>query len=306
MEDDTLGNYSNLEPPKLKAADTLKDKLSLLRALRPLIRQVESQAFLLDEEATVQNIIDSEVWLPTLSPSLEHWLDVMIVVDTFHLATDEQQKVLEFARLLSQFGIFRDVTKWSLDIDNEGDFYLTSGLFQNSSHKISRHPSNFLDPSGRRLILLLSKCTASFWTDGSVIELLEIWSHSSLTIIQLLPELLWGQTTLGLKIPEEVMSAGPMQSNRQLITRFSKQDVSQSEHDLLIPVITLEPKILDNWSKVVAGFSSAKTSAFNIRKTLDERKKNLIRRGKHILSEEERINWFKIIATPMEREKAGL
>jgi hypothetical protein len=309
-QSNTLVRPEFIKPVKLQDTPSLRNSLAIARALRPLLRRVISKIPSLDEEATIQRITKSGIYLPVLRPSLESWLDVMMIVDKSNLGKTEQRQLIEFSQLLSCSGVFRHVQVWNLDVDNVGEFYLTQELVSNASNRTVLHPRELLDPAGRRLILLLSSCTASFWHDGLIMKPLEIWAqHSCLTIIQMLPELLWAQTPLGIKIPEEITSFHSVSSNRSFIMQKPsslKQNDGVLKYDLVIPFITLGRESIKNWSSVIAGMGHAKTSGFVIKNTLDADKRNSIRKRTRILSEEERIGWFKITATPMERENAGL
>jgi len=56
-------------------APSLREPLTLLRALRPLMRRVPSPTEeIIDEVATVNTIADNGVFLPVMQPILEPWL----------------------------------------------------------------------------------------------------------------------------------------------------------------------------------------------------------------------------------------
>lgn len=296
-------------PFKVPTAPALLPLLGIARSLRPLRRQVPSRSkFVLDETATVERITEEKIWLPVLSPGLEPWLELALVIDEGASMMCYTQTIMEFKRLLKNYGLFRDVQTWRLDVDSRGKL----GLKVDSRlNQVTTNPKALIDPCGRRLILLLTDCTSPYWNDGSLVEILEIWAaHNSLTILQILPELLWVQTSLGVTTTEEFSSLMPGASNQSLILIKSScpnQADNISKSGLKIPVITLEPENLSNWSKVVAGFDHAKTRGFVFsRNIVGADQKNPIKRYTRVLSEEERIKWFKITATPAERKKAGL
>lgn len=126
----------------------------------------------------------------------------------------------------------------------------------------------------------------------------------------MLPELLWVQTSLGVTTTEEFSSWMPNASNQSLILIKSScpdQADNISKSGLKIPVITLNPENLSDWSKVIAGIAHAKTRGFVFsRNIVGADQNNSIKRYTRGLSEEERIKWFKITAMPAERKKEGL
>ncbi len=82
-------------------ARALPGGMAIARSLRPLRRRVESPAeFVLDEEATVDQIAETSVWAPTLRPALERWLDLALVVDTSGSMVVWRRSVAELRTIL--------------------------------------------------------------------------------------------------------------------------------------------------------------------------------------------------------------
>ncbi|QFS50950.1 hypothetical protein [Nostoc sphaeroides] len=117
-EKDTSGSNSGNLTFKVPDARSLREPLTLTRAMRPLMRRVPSSTnTVLDEAATVKRIADEKNWIPVLKPAMEPWLDIALVVDESASMLIWQHTITEFKRLLEHYGIFRDVRTWGLKID---------------------------------------------------------------------------------------------------------------------------------------------------------------------------------------------
>ncbi|NEQ87777.1 MAG: hypothetical protein F6K26_49700 [Moorea sp. SIO2I5] len=102
---------------KVPAAVALRNSLALGRALRPLMRKVPSATeTILDEEATVYQIAESNIWLPVLKPASERWLELALVVEKTSSTAVWKQTIIELQHLVKHHGAFRDVRTWELRI----------------------------------------------------------------------------------------------------------------------------------------------------------------------------------------------
>ena len=114
-------------PFQAPAVTALPNALDLGRSLRPLMRKVPSATqFVLDSEATVNQVIEQQIWQPVLLPAPERWLDLELVIEESPLSLvwrqtldDLKQKVLERA------GAFRSVRSWTLQ-NQDGKPHLIS------------------------------------------------------------------------------------------------------------------------------------------------------------------------------------
>ena len=71
---------------KVPDAPSLREPLTLARALKPLMRRVPSgRELVLDEAATIQRIADEGLWIPVLKSAVEPWLDLELVVCHFSI-----------------------------------------------------------------------------------------------------------------------------------------------------------------------------------------------------------------------------
>jgi hypothetical protein len=235
------------------AVPAIPNQLALSRALRPLGRKALSRKKTdPDERRTAERIADTGIWVPSIRPRLERWLDVALVVDSSASMAVWDQTVSELRGLLERTGMFRDVRHWHLDGDNTGGpTLLHSELGRN---RAGRDPAELIDPGGRRLILVVTDCVGHAWANGSIGQVLERWAHSGLVaMVQLLPQRLWVDCAPEF-VPVRMHSPAPGAPN----TRWSVQRLDVFGHDhritgVPIPVVQLETRWLSRWASLVAG-----------------------------------------------------
>jgi WD40 repeat protein/energy-coupling factor transporter ATP-binding protein EcfA2 len=247
-------------PIKVANPPSLRNLLALARSLRPLMKQVPSgRVEGLDEQATAQQIAEAGIWQPIVKPFLEPWLEIVLVADESTSMLIWRQTVLEFRKLLRNYGTFRDVQLWGLHCEG-AQVCLRPGIGFDALQQAARQPEELLDPSGRRLILLISDCVAPYWQDEVLIKTLKLWSQQSpVAIAQVLPEWLWVRTAI--RGYESVQLAGlePGVSNSQLKVDWSEvwQSVTDPQSGVCLPIVPLEPDSILTWSKMVMGQSNA-------------------------------------------------
>src|SRR5262249_49132414 len=114
--------------------------------------------------------------------------------------------IAEWKLLLERQGAFRDVRVWSMvwdDSQHDNDkqkLHLRPGLYSKGfSYQQELHNMReLLDPTGRRLVLIMSDCVSRIWRDGTINKALTTWGGKGpLAIIQLLPRHLWERSALG-------------------------------------------------------------------------------------------------------------
>ncbi|MEY3827442.1 MAG: hypothetical protein RLZZ148_2261, partial [Cyanobacteriota bacterium] len=108
-------------PLRVYDAPALREPLSLVRALKPIAQRFPSgRDYLLDEMATTQKIADEGVWLPVFCSSPEPWLRIELVIDESISLQIWHSTIRELARVLTNYGMFRDVRTWGL-VSQEGE-----------------------------------------------------------------------------------------------------------------------------------------------------------------------------------------
>ena len=87
--------------------------------MRPLKRKVPSASrFILNEEATINRIIERDIWLPVTKPEPERWLNLELVVEESRSAFIWQELIDEFQQILENQGAFRRIRVWTIKSKN--------------------------------------------------------------------------------------------------------------------------------------------------------------------------------------------
>src|SRR5579871_484802 len=206
-----------------KGGRALPDALAIARSLKPLMRTVPSRHdFILDEEATAQQFAENAgFWWPVLSALPERWLDVALVVDNGPTMVVWDQVVVELNRLLACQGAFRDVREWRLDTTGQGPvLYRKSTGSQDSDRP--RSIRELADPTGKRLVLVLTDGLSAAWRDGALANALETWAAMMpIALIHLLPQRLWPQTGPGSPVCT-LRALAPGMPNTRLVVQAAR------------------------------------------------------------------------------------
>jgi formylglycine-generating enzyme required for sulfatase activity len=298
-------------PIQVQAAPALQDRLSIARSLRPLMRKVRSQTRqILDEAATVDRIAEREIWLPVLKPAPERWLDLELVIEASEFSFIWNATLMEFRQILERQGAFRNVRTWWLEGTEQGQLNLVSKKSQTAAFtQRPRSPRELIDPTGRRLVLLVSDCRSIAWKSGDIHELLKLWStHGATAIVQLLPERLWNQSELDVGVGVQVSALIPGAPGHQLKIhqRSGRREIEPSD-TLTVPIVTLTAKSLKQWALVVAAFGRQRTPArsFDLAWVQDEERD----REEFVVvpkSAEARIELFQATASPIAQQLATM
>jgi CheY-like chemotaxis protein len=250
-------------PLRTPAAQSLMGALELSRAMRPLMRRVPSRTrYQLDEEATVELIARTEnrVWMPIMRPAPSRWLDVVLVVDSGESMRVWQQMATEVRHLLERQGAFRDVRTWRLDTDCEDGKVRLYG----SSSKMERKTRELIDPTGQRLILVLTDCVSPAWKGSRLPQVLREWGGSNpVALVQVLPQSLWARTSLRRAKRLRVRASLPGTPNGLLRKEASSKWLTQrTPEGMPFPVLTLEYLHVKSWARLVVAAGGASSPAF--------------------------------------------
>jgi hypothetical protein len=249
---------------RVPASEALPNKRGLNSALRPLKRRFPSRRTkTLDVTATIEQIANGGPAVAILKPAPERWLEVSLIVDESASMRVWRETVREFAVLLERHGSFRDVRSWYVNLDDATlKLYSESGL--PSSPRRLRHPKELIDPSARRLILVISDCVAAGWRNGAMFRAVREWGRRGpLALVQVLPERLWAVTALGDSTTQlRAYSAGTpnfsLQTQRlQFDYAADSPDDSFPQGTMPMPVVNLEGWSVAPWAKLVANVGEA-------------------------------------------------
>ena len=301
-------------------ATALRESMALLKALQPLIRLVPSateQA--LDVPKTVKAIAETELCLLKFRPVPEPWLELAVVVDVTPSMVIWQRTVLSLRRVLAQSGVFRDVRLWSLEevsADQEADtgaapLCIRSGFGGATVAQPGRRPEELIDPTRRRLVLVISDCIHPRWDQQPVRDMLRVWAtNGPMGLVQVLPEWMWGRTALGdgeAVVKGQLVAASPGQPSQSL--QFVRRErwrrrQNLNAQDVKVPVMTLEPAVANRWSRLVAG--SAVVAAPGLVFSAPQEATLEVRSDEALaLEPEERLSRFKEFSSLTARRLAG-
>ncbi|AFY55455.1 hypothetical protein Riv7116_2974 [Rivularia sp. PCC 7116] len=304
---------------KVPAAPALRNTLELGRALRPLMRKVPSLTNqILDEEATVKQIAEQDIWVPVFAPKPQRWLELALVVEKSNSTVIWEPTIRELQKLLKHHGAFRDVRTWELKVTPTASELFPLKLcsqgslkqnYRNDINSTPYTPDILIDPKERRLILLVTDCISPAWRNKFIHPTLKLWGNKGLlTILQLLPEELWERTALSAATPVYLSSLKPGVPNSQLLTTIWDEDEIENDNSsesISIPIVTLEPQPLLTWSQVIAGFGNITTAGFKF--SLPElRSQTKINPKPSQLTPDTIVNRFRATASPTARRLAGL
>ena len=295
---------------KIPDARSLQKPLELARSLRPLMRRVPSQVnTLLDEEATVRRIAEEKIWCPVLRPALEPWLDLALVIDDSASMLMWRHTIAELQHFLSSYGVFRDVRVWRLGTDKAEKVCIYAGATASDRNGSPRSPSELIEANGRGLVLVVSDCIAPIWRNGAIATALQVWSRSGMVaILQMLPDWLWGRTALGRGVAAQFSALAAGIPNYQLTTTTVSTwydiDLATS---IKIPVVTLEPEKFTAWAEMLAGKGGAWSAGIVFEPELFAGQEVAIEfDGASELDAEDRVQSFRLTASPIARRLAGL
>ncbi|MGK5642103.1 SAV_2336 N-terminal domain-related protein [Streptomyces sp. URMC 126] len=190
-------------PVRVPSAASLPGLLGLQRALRPL-RGYRPLAAPprgpLDEEATADRAARTGVVHPAYRRGERQAAAMQLLMDASPSMVVWERMLDEMEQLCSQLGVFRDVRVRYLHRAPDGTPLIATsaaGGATGPSRQRPRPADQFLDPSGRRLTLVISDCVGPLWQEGRAQRLLHRWSATApLAVVQPLPPRLWPRTAL--------------------------------------------------------------------------------------------------------------
>ena len=234
----------------------LTDALAIIRALKPLLQKVAAGVGKrLDEPATVDNIVRTQLCLPILALEQESWFDIVLVVDRGSSMHIWQRLVKDVVRILRCYGAFRDVQVFDLEVNRTAQPFDETVQLISNPRRPGHRPKELIDQRGRRIIIVLSDCAGTYWWDGTLLPTLQAWGKIMPTVVwQMLPPWMWKRTALGRGTAVAIANDLPGAANQQLKTIIQERDEPEDvDQRLAMPVVTSEVRDLARWSLMVSG-----------------------------------------------------
>ncbi|MGW5020694.1 SAV_2336 N-terminal domain-related protein [Streptomyces cacaoi] len=238
-------------PVRAPAARALPGLALLHRALRPLQRYrppLPPAAGELDEEATAELSARAAVVHPVFARVTRRRGELQLLMDASPTAAVWQPTAEQLRLACEQLGVFRDVRLRHLSRAADGT-PLLAGRTGPGAAGSARPADRHLDPTGRRLTLVLSDCVGPLWQDGGAQRMLHRWARRTpVAVVQPLPPRLWPRTAL---------PAEPGTLLREGSGRFGFLPEGfgpPAEPDALpVPVLLPTPQALGNWARLLSG-----------------------------------------------------
>jgi hypothetical protein len=250
----------------------------LAKALRPLNRLVASmRTWELNEEETAATAAESGLWLPVRRAAHEHPFEVVLVVDGGSSMRLWGRTVSAFEALLARQGAFTDVKKVTVNTDGQ------SVRSVETVPGVVRSPAQLADPTGRRIVLVLTDGVGRAWRTGSMHRLASMWARTChVAFIHLFPPERWRWSAIGFE-SRMVRNTPPGTAN-------------------VIPVLALERRYLRRWADLLAGSGEVRLPV--LVSTADDDTDH----GDHqnVVPDNERLQRFQATAPPEAVRLAGL
>ncbi len=245
-------------------ARALPGLLELERALRPLqryrppARPPGTWAGELDERATVEATAQSGgLLLPAFHELTRGHIELQLLMDATSAMRVWQRMLAELTEVFARLGAFRDIQVHYLHESPDGTPAISRRLDQPAAAAL--HPvRQLMDPTGRRLSVVVSDCAGPLWRSGAAHRVLaRLARHAQVAVVQPLPQRLWARTRMPVSYGTLTRDEGPAGSAR---LRFTSDDPHQpyggtGARGVAAPVPVLPPTAaaLGAWAGLLAG-----------------------------------------------------
>ncbi len=240
---------------RVQGEPALSESLSIARSLRPLKRHVRAPGMqTLDEAATARATCEASTLMPAWLPRTERWLSVDLIVDTGPSMVMWRQLAAELRTLLEGHGAFRTVRTWALDSSVAEPRLSPFRSRQNPGPKRTVPLEQLADPTGRRVLLLLTDGVGPLWHRGGLNTALCQWSRKRpVAVLQVLPRSMWHRTGL-TPVPVLARPGPPGHATPVFRTETAVPGTPiKAQYDRWVPVLELDPDWIAPWAQVVAG-----------------------------------------------------
>ncbi|HEX3789254.1 MAG TPA: FxSxx-COOH system tetratricopeptide repeat protein [Pseudonocardiaceae bacterium] len=236
-----------------------RDARAIVRAMRPLHLRIDSRQeanIVLDEEATAEQAMETGRWLPVTRPDKELWLDLTVVIDAGPSMVLWRSTVAAVNSLLEQLGTFRTIQLRLFDTDRPAG--QLPRLLGGTPDTPARSPAELLDPTQRRVVLVLTDGVGACWRDNSASDVLAQWGRSMpVAMVHLLPQRLWRLGELNAQ-RVRLSSRGRRRPNSRwqvelLDTWLAPPPADGADPAVPIPVLEPDARWLASWARLLIG-----------------------------------------------------
>lgn len=289
-------------------AVALPDMLNFFRSMRALKHKTISRRHndvVLDEEATAIRFAETGLWWPVTRSRKERWLDLTLVLDNGPSMALWRPRVSAFVTMLERLGAFRTIEVRLLEITKD-DGKATPVLRGGTPDTPARDPDEILDPSGRRVVLLLTDGVGDLWQKDVLYPMLARWGRTMpVSIVHLLPQWVWGRC--GLHLRKARLRAGSAlhpnsRWNCELSDAWLEPGSTTPAGSVPVPVLELQPRWLAWWARLITGEEPRATECTVVLAT----EQFVPDEPPETLSPAERVHRFRSVASPLALQLAQL
>lgn len=303
----TIGGEAAVAWPTVPA---LSEPRRIASAMRPFMRPAPSPWHtVLDEEATAVRAAQEGLWLPEWRPAPWRRFEVVLVADTAPSMEIWRQTVQDFLTLLRRQGAFRDVRFLRLDFSKSSlaDLVLRAEGQQGRGH----HWSDLVEPTGRRIVLVMTDAIGRAWHEGAASELLFRWGRAMPTaVVHVLEQRLWRWGGLATR-RVRLSAPSPGATNKDLRVRVVEPDLALDVGDptaVPVPVLGLSTEWFTGWARLLTapGSEWVETTAALVRPRPDEPVVSIPEEPAEPLTARTRVLHFRTQASAQAFHLAGL
>ncbi|NGY64548.1 tetratricopeptide repeat protein [Lentzea sp. NEAU-D13] len=231
----------------------LPEARGIARALRPFMRTTPSPwRTVLDEEGTAVRAAQDGLWLPEWQPAPWRRFDVVLVTDIGPSMDIWRRTAREFLGLLQRQGAFRDVRHYQLDCSKDSPDAL---VLQVGATGKSWHWSHLVEPTGRRVVLVLTDAISAAWHNGAATRLLAKWGRTMpVAVVQVLEHRLWHWSALTTRrVRMSAPRSGTPNGNLKVKAVQPDADIAAEElrNAVPVPVLGLSADWMTGWAKLL-------------------------------------------------------
>ncbi|MFC4032484.1 SAV_2336 N-terminal domain-related protein [Streptomyces polygonati] len=244
-------------------AAALPKLLELQAALRPLQRYhspARPRREVLDEAATAdRTALAGGLMLPVFRPVPRGDAAMQLLMDASSSMFVWERMLRELVTVFERLGAFHEVQVRYLHATPEGELAV-SGRFDPEPAGL-RSAQQLLDPTGRRITLLVSDCVGPLWRSGQGHRLLHrLLRLGPTAVLQPLPARLWNRTRLPVSYgvlhrAAGLSTAAPLRFSAGAATAGAEPDA------LPVPVLPPAASALGAWARLLAGMGSGQVPA---------------------------------------------